>query len=185
MSSLVIRIILVAALLAAGVAGGWHYTLHRIPYQVMDEVFALFERVAGGANSIHHSPRYGPYESRIPRSNPDIVTSMCVYDLATGPVRIAGEAWPDYWSLSLYADNTDNFFVVNDRDLETARFDIVILPQGGDGDIFGEATHTVTAPSQKGVMLIRRFVPSATRLEAARANQRATTCAPVTAPAPS
>ena len=48
--------------------------------------------------------------------SPDLLYSVCAYDLSDGPVRIgANPRLATYWSLALYGANSDNFFVVNDR----------------------------------------------------------------------
>ena len=60
------------------------------------------------------------------------VYSSCVYDLSAGDLVISGALPPEghYWSLSLYAHNTDNYFVLNDRELAVAQFSIVVRAQG-------------------------------------------------------
>lgn len=48
--------------------------------------------------------------------SPCYVALMCVFDLSKGPVRVsANPGLKSYWSIALYAANSDNFFVVNDR----------------------------------------------------------------------
>jgi len=88
---------------------------------------------------------------------------------------LAGETWPDYWSLSVYQQNSDNIFVVNDRELPSPEFHVVISrPRTGDEQ--PEAPLTVESPTDKGIVLIRRFVASADRMDAVRDNQDAMTC---------
>lgn len=54
---------------------------------------------------------------RIVMPNPDLLYAACVLDLAEGPaVVMANPRLTGYWSLALYASNTDNFFVLNDHD---------------------------------------------------------------------
>ena len=57
----------------------------------------------------------------IVRPSPDLLYAGCAFDLADGPLRIQATVPRDtYWSLSMFAANTDNFFVVNDRAAKSA-----------------------------------------------------------------
>ena len=107
--------------------------LHRVPIRLMDGAEKRLLSIRNtGPNTFHHG-RAPTHKSRqIVMPSPDLVYSSCVYDLAAGDLVIAGELPPEghYWSLSLYAHNTDNYFVLNDRELPERSFSITRQPQG-------------------------------------------------------
>lgn len=57
----------------------------------------------------------------------------------------------------VYALNTDNFFVVNDRTAKAKEFDLVIVKPNSKYQKI-EDEEIVIAPSDKGVMLVRMMV---------------------------
>src|SRR5262245_26151974 len=76
-----------------------------------------FDRVsAGGANAWRLADRVTPLSRTIVRPSPDFAYSACAYDLAEGPLTLRVGPWHAYWSLSLYAANSDNYFVIDDRE---------------------------------------------------------------------
>ena len=117
------------------------------------------------------TPRIG----RIQRGNPDIVPTSMVYDVAEGAMHITGEAGPRYWSLSVFQHNSDNIFVVNDRELPGRDFDIVITKEGSDVSAFPDSL-VVESPSDSGVMVIRRFLANPDEMDAIHANQDKMSC---------
>jgi uncharacterized membrane protein len=151
---------------------GWYSELNRIPYDVISKTKDYFIEIAGDKNRIFHLRRYGPGPGRIPRANPDVMTSMCVFDTSISPVEISSVSWPYYWSVSLYGADGDNFYVINDEQFEGREsFTIVIDHKHKPSTEFG-----VQSPKDTGIMLVRRFVPDETMAEAARAHQDLTFC---------
>lgn len=151
--------------------------IDNVPQWVMK---LIQDRMADGGdrwNTCSHTRTYGPVHGGVSRANPDSMVSVMAYDLSRGPVRVSGETWPNYWSLSLYQDNTDNYFVINDRELETSSFDFIIS-YDDEVDPAEQAQH-ITSPTETGVMVIRRFVRSSDELPAVLANQDKMYCGPV------
>jgi uncharacterized membrane protein len=94
--------------------------------------------------------------------------------LSDGPVVISAAPWNAYWSLSLYAANSDNFFVIDDRE---ARYGAEItLVRAGRSHPEG-ASSVVESPSQRGIALIRRLAPDLENYNAAAQVARADVCA--------
>ena len=94
--------------------------------------------------------------------SPDMLYSMCVFDLSKGPVQItANPQLKSYWSIALYAANSDNFFVINDRQAGDAPVDLTIVPAGPvswavpSGDKGGKGSTLITSPSTQGFLLMR------------------------------
>jgi uncharacterized membrane protein len=151
-------------------------TIHQAPKAVMANIEARIVQGAGSWNACYHNRVFGPRSGAARRANPDSIISSMAYDLSDGPVRVSGEVWPRYWSLSLYQQNSDNYFVVNDQQLPRPDFDYVIVREGtADTELVG--THIVS-PTEKGIMLIRRFAALESDMPAIIDNQTALYCGP-------
>src|SRR5689334_17630473 len=144
--------IIVAGLIAAVVLGfaAYRITLDRVAVRMMDiaekKMLAIRD---SGPNSFRHGRPPTHETQRIVMPSPDLVYSSCVYDLSAGDLVIAGDLPPvgHYWSLSLYAHNTDNYFVLNDRELPARRFSITVSRNARTG--------VVHSPTRTGIALIR------------------------------
>lgn len=157
------------ALLAVGVAVATHYAaVLAFPYLRME---AAMRGISGGerVNVWLHARRVTPDSRRVVRPAPEFAYSSCVYDLSQHPLRLHVAAWPRYWSLSLYAANTDNFLTLGDRD-HPAGVDLVLTA----GDAPAAAVHS---PSTRGIALIRRLVPDAEDWTAVAAVRKEDVCA--------
>jgi len=135
------------------------------------------ERIgAAGANAWHMSDRVTAASRTIVRPAPDFAYSVCVFDLSQGPVVITATPWDDYWSLSLYAANSDNFFVIDDREAHNGA-EITLVRQGA---AHPEGASMVTeSPSARGIALIRRLAPTPSTYDAAKAVAVEDVCASV------
>ncbi|NWG46765.1 MAG: DUF1254 domain-containing protein [Alphaproteobacteria bacterium] len=130
------------------------------PYYCMHAVEKRWLPLFGGWNKLGHAGRPSPRRRTIVQPNPDVFNSTCCYDLSGGAIRFKGPLPEDYWSLSLFAQNSDNYFAVNDSEIDGRFFDIVVHREGQrppEGALKG-ATHVVASPTTKGVMLVRMFV---------------------------
>lgn len=171
--------IVLAGILAGALLGflAYRLVLHRVPIKLMDgaEKRLLAIRKTG-PNTFHHG-RAPTHKSRqIVMPSPDLVYSSCVYDLSAGDLSIAGDLPPEgrYWSLSLYAHNTDNYFVLNDRELPARSFAIVISREGRGNRSAGATT--VESPTQTGIALIRMIQRKAEDLPVIQASQQSIRC---------
>lgn len=159
-------------LAALGVAVLVHFAvIFATPRLLMN---VAFDRLSGGAppNAWRVSPRVTAESRTIVRPSPDFAYSACPYDLRDGPVRIHVERWDAYWSLSLYDENSDNFYTLNDREARQGG-DIILVRRGG-GDLEGVV---VRSPTTRGIALIRRLAPTPTTYEEAALVARADICA--------
>lgn len=90
--------------------------------------------------------------------SPDLLYSVCVFDVSQGPVRItANPKLKSYWSVALYAANSDNFFVINDRKAGDKPVDLWLVSEGAnrDGQRVPEGSTVVVTPSKQGFLLMR------------------------------
>jgi uncharacterized membrane protein len=60
-----------------------------------------------------------------------------------------------YWSVSFFAANSDNFFVLNDRQAKEKRVRVVLATDDASP---AEGAQTVISPSRRGVVLFRTLV---------------------------
>lgn len=147
--------------------------VNAVPRMLMS---VAMSRIAGGErNAWRLAPRVTPDSRTIVRPSPDFAYSACSYDLSHGPVRIDVAPWDGYWSLSLYADNSDNFFVVDDREVEGGVH--VMLSRSRPADNTDASVRVVQSPSVRGIALIRRLAPNADAYNAAAVAARGDACA--------
>ena len=151
--------------------------IQQAPIKVMSTIENRIVAGAGDWNTCFHNQTYGPRKNAARRANPDSIISSMAYDLSDGPVRIAGETWPRYWSISFYQQNSDNYFVTNDLELERSSFEFILALEGQDISAFEGVP--IISPTPKGIMLVRRFAASASDMDGIIANQQALSCAPV------
>ena len=121
---------------------------------------AMFTSVVGkpfgsaGANQLGH--RELPKPGMIAWGpSPDLLYSKCLYDVSAGPVRVTAPVPESYWSMSVYAANTDLVAVVNDRELPEHRLDAVFALEG---QATPAGVRVIRVPSARGVALFRTLV---------------------------
>lgn len=128
---------------------------------------------AGGVGHWNFAPRTTPETQRVVRSSPDLAYAACAWDVSEGPVRIRVAGSSDYASLSLYGDNTDNFFSRNDRTMGPNGAEIVLIAKGARPPVGVDPARIVIAPSRRGLALDRRLAPTAEAFARADAARRA------------
>jgi len=128
---------------------------------------------ASGFNVWQLADRVTEDSRDIVRPSPDFAYSACVYDLSDGPMLLTATPWNSYWSLSLYSANSDNYYVIDDRE---ARYGVeVTLVRRGARHPEG-ASLVVESPSTRGIALIRRLAPSPATYGAAADVARSDLC---------
>jgi uncharacterized membrane protein len=133
-----------------------------------------------GANTIAHVDRATAASRTIVKPSPDLLYSHCVFDLSTQPLKITTAAPVDtYWSVALYAGNTDNFYVLNDTEANGQPAMIVLVGQGQTVPPQPEGTIIVAAPSQRGIVLFRTLINDDAREPELDRMRRAASCEPL------
>ena len=119
--------------------------------------------------------------------SPDLLYSICKFDLSGGPVHItASPQLPGYWSVALYGANSDNFYVQNDQQAAGKPINLwLVHAHGGTTQPKApEGSTVVQSPSRQGVLLMRvltgNYAAEKTFLEPAR---RTLVCAAASGPA--
>jgi uncharacterized membrane protein len=110
-------------------------------------------------NELFHGPlRYAGADTVV-RDNPDTLTSFAALDLASAPVRIRCVVPPgdNYWSVSLFAWNTDTFYVVNDLEAPAPEFDLIVVKRDSLYQSVDEE-EVVVSPTTRAIMIVRMNV---------------------------
>ena len=116
------------------------------------------------------------------RPSPDLAYSICILDLSAGPVRIEVPASAPYTSLALYSSITDNYYVRNNRqDGGLAEGETIRLLVAATGDMpadLPDGIEAVTAPTEKGLALVRRVIENDDAMPRLDALRAVSVCAP-------
>lgn len=125
-------------------------------------------------------PMTDHHQRRIVMPSPDLLYGVCAWNLAERPLRIRADLrGGGYASLALYAANSDNFLVINDRAADAAALDLWLTAPGGSATPAPAGARAVTAPSTRGLLLMRVLVGDRARdLPAAEARRATLRCEP-------
>lgn len=130
-----------------------------LPYGVMGRVLAALGAQAG-ANTWVHPPLATDASRTVVRPSPDLAYSSAAFDVSERPLHVLVPLTAPYTSLSGFATNTDNFFALNDQTAGSDPIDVVIVGPGTPREGL-EGRRVIESPSARGVLLVRRVVPSA------------------------
>ena len=148
------------------------------PTLIMSRVMSAIG--AKGTNQISHGERATAAARRIVKPSPDLLYSQCVFDVSRRPLKITTAAPTDtYWSVALYAANTDNFFVLNDTQAKGQPAMIVLMGAAQNVPPQPEGTTIVAAPGEKGVVLFRTLINDDAREAELDTQRRAANCEPL------
>lgn len=153
--------------------------VHSIPYLIMGVAIRGIAN-GGGMNTALFPPRADASSRGIVRPSPDLLYGVCAFDVRARPLRVRVEVPIDaYWSLSMFAADTDNFFVVNDRQAGGGTLvDLVLALPKTEVDLSSDA-QLVEAPSARGIILTRTLVGRDERLPELDRARRTLTCEPL------
>ncbi len=160
-----------AALLVAIAA---HFAIvTAVPSFFMNTAIDRLSAKGAHLNTWQRAPRVSENSRTIVRPSPDLQYSACPYDLSKGPLTIRVDAWPSYWSLSLYAANSDNFFIIDDREAHDG-VTITLVRAGHTAP--DHAARVVESPTDRGIALVRRLAPTQSDFDAATQASQADVC---------
>jgi uncharacterized membrane protein len=164
----------IAAALVASVAVHL-WTVMAVPYVVM---LILKYDTDAEANRVYHGPLVTAETRDVVRPSPDLLYSACPFDLSQTPLRVTARVPDSYFSISAFADDTDNFFVLNDLQIDTEQVTIVLVTENQDYTP-KPAERVVIAPSTEGVVLFRILIEDRNELDPVLAIQRQADCRPI------
>jgi len=130
-------------------------TLVAIPLIIMNAAMAKFP-----VNELSMGPKTTAENRLVVRPCPDLVYSVASYDVSKGPVLFTAQGPGDtYWSVSLYNQDTDNYFVINDRQVKSNPYSMLLVKQGMKYENPANAQVVVT-PDNLGILLVRHLLVS-------------------------
>lgn len=153
-------------------------TVRAVPTLTMIDLGRKGKDMGRIVNVLYHQPRVTADSRVVVRPSPDLLYSVCAYDVSKAPLRISASVPDTYWSLSFFASNTDNFFVTNDREVKTNPVDILLVGPGTSYKNPGNL-QVVASPSTRGVALIRILITDEDTIEELTQIQRQASCRPV------
>lgn len=131
------------------------------PYIAMDMAEEKFDIER---NTLAHTGPPDENSREVVRPSPDLVYSICVYDVGENAILFTAPVPNSYWSISGYAEDTHNFFTVNNKDVKSNPARVLVvgeeIPQPDSENLFVKE-----APSDTGIILIRMFVPDRDNIE--------------------
>jgi uncharacterized membrane protein len=143
---------------AVHVASVWY-----LPHFIMHQAMARM----GAVNAIHHQPRVTADSRGVVRPSPDLLYSVCPFDLTNGPLLVtAAVPQGTYWSVSVFDADTNNVFALNDRQAKTIANFLIVAPPSTSRDSLILTTHSrsvhfeVTSPTTRGLVLFRTLIAS-------------------------
>lgn len=147
--------IALVALFGIGAVAGWYGALSALPSLITDMTFRTMLGRGARVNALREARvRYAPNDV-VPLDNADTVTRSTIYDLSDGPLLYEGVVPQglEYWSVSIFARNSDTLFVANDRTIPPGRFRLVV--RLADQRSAVPANAQVVSTSRRGFLLIR------------------------------
>lgn len=171
------KVVLLIALIAAGT----HLlTVSLAPIVIMQRAMSM---ISGGdrINVALPAPRADAKNQRVVRSSPELLYTVCVFDVSESALHVSGPAQDTYVSLSGFATNTDNFFVINERQLDGGKpFNVVIRRPGSESGQLPPDAQVIYAPTDRGILLFRSLLPTEDALDTIYQYQAEQKCKPVT-----
>jgi uncharacterized membrane protein len=151
---------------------------------------AIMYRVLHGpvaqALNFHNQAAFAPPVTAASRAvvmpSPDMLYALCHIDVSQGPVQVeANPQLPTYWSIALYASNSDNVFTLNDRQTAGQAVRLWLAANPRDAARAPVGSTVVRVPGTQALLLMRVLTSDYAReqaqLEAARRTLRCTPAA--------
>jgi uncharacterized membrane protein len=153
-------------------------TLLALPRLVMMRTMSAITRLVA-ANTMLYPPRPTSRSGGVVRPSPDLLYSICIYDLAAanGALRVSAHDMPDtYWSVSIFDADTDNFYTLNDRQAGNGAADFLLVAPGSRPP--NDRLPVVMARTSRGIVLFRTLIDREDRLAEIDAGRRNADCSP-------
>jgi uncharacterized membrane protein len=129
-------------------------------------------------NTIAHSPPRTAETREVVKPSSDLLYSICFYDVSKTPLQISATVPDTYRSISLYQNNTDNFFVKNDRQVEGEKVNFLLVGKDAS-DINAGNAEVIISPTDTGVILFRMLITDTAKLPELIRIQKKAHCGPL------
>ena len=131
---------------------------------------------AGGLNEALHSGTPGADQWLIERHpNPDILTSVCAFNLALGPVRLEAQIPGALWSVSIYGDNRQLVHRLDESDISGHAFKAILA---GTGQHFAneDEIEEIHISRFTGIIVFRSIIDTSRAIEPQEKLNKTTRC---------
>jgi uncharacterized membrane protein len=149
--------------------------VYKFPSIILGIAHRKISSRAGGINTVVHNPPTTAANNPVVNSSPDILYSACAFDLSKGPLRFRARVPDSYWSISGFDAETNNFFSINNEQVRSRDFNMILA---GPGEItkYAGKDRVVTSPTVRGVILFRTLVRDAGTIDALIRIQKQAVC---------
>ena len=157
------KLIIGCLIFGAAAFAAYYLTVLATPY-------AVLAFVKTGAKSKLNQPVYSDIitdkDRHVVLPNPDFLYVACGYNLWEGPLRITGKM-PDnsYASVALYASNTKNYYILNDRQVPQKEFDVLLVKEKDRSKFQTSENEVVASPTNLGVILMRILINDTSNID--------------------
>lgn len=125
-----IRRLVPLAVVAAVATGSYYGALAAAPFALMRLAEAKLAKTAP-LGHFTHTPPVRAERQFVVRPSPDLLYSVCPYDLTAGPLEVTAVPVPGrYSSISVFDARTDNAFVRNDEQMAGKPMRVVLALEG-------------------------------------------------------
>ncbi|ODT86128.1 DUF1254 domain-containing protein [Phenylobacterium sp. SCN 70-31] len=148
---------MLAGVAVAAATAGWFGALEIIPRHATDRMWSQFQKAGMKLNRLSPARIRTAKTAKVVADNADTLTRSAIIDLSDGPMLFTAEIPGDdrYWSVSLFAHNTDTFFVANDQTVGPGPYRLLIRERGQAGPAEAEADDVAVSPSRRAFLIIR------------------------------
>lgn len=171
-----IQLVLATLLLAAGFHAA---TILLFPYAMVRAGTGKLLDSHAAVNEIIFLDRITAEWRDVVRPNSEAAYSACIFDVSKSDLDLFLPASDNYASLSLYAANSDNFFVVNDRDVPAEGRRVRLQRSELSGPAHAGGVSLVQSPSDTGLAIYRTIVPDSSEWDAIDRWRREQYCRPI------
>ena len=160
-------------------------TLHLlIVWLIPRAITAVFLRrtaAQAGYNQVILPPLPTEKSRDVVKPSPDLLYAVCIFDISAGPVRISARPSPGYWSMALYARNSDNFFHLNDLEVKGGRVELILSDASRAAELKARYPDAIVVnpASTVGLMLTRSLVLDPDNIKSVIEARSSTDCAPL------
>jgi uncharacterized membrane protein len=156
-----------AQAVTAAAAANYAYNayIEHLPLELMQKEWNRFADAAGGPNLWAFPPIATADNNPTVKMSPDVLYSFLSYDVSDGPLHLLVPVSHDpFWSLTLFQANTDNYFGIDDREVEDDTFELILLGPNQAAPAVEGAT-AVASPTETGLAIVRIVVPNPDKLQ--------------------
>jgi len=137
-------------------------TVWALPRLIMAEVLRVTRNEgATSSGAVLRPPPADHTARRIVMPSPDLLYATCSLDLSEQAAKISADIdYPRYWSIALYADNSDNFMVRNDREHGARALRWLIVASDASYPVAAAPdVEIIKAPGSRVLLLLRMLLP--------------------------